>query len=121
MVIYDEVFRSRAVSYYYAIHNYEKASKVFGISAGSLHRWVTKGIKPQGRKGNKNALKINEEALSQYVIAHPDAQLKELAELFNSSTSGISSALHRLGFTYKKNKNDIRKRTNISVPSSKRK
>jgi len=61
----------------------------------------TNGIIGGGRPG-KSTQKIDPEKLKKNVPEHPDAYLKEIAEVFSCSSAAIDKALKRLHINRKK-------------------
>ena len=80
---------------------FEEGAKRFGIGKATLVRW-SKDIMPKTTR-YKPCLKMDWQALKKDVEDHPDAYLKERAERFGVSSSGVRYALKRLKITYKKN------------------
>ena len=78
-----------------------KLATRFGIGSRTIVRWKNR-ISPKTRR-NKPATKIDMAALKKDVEDSPDAYLYERAKRLGVSSSGIYSALKRLGVTYKKN------------------
>lgn len=78
-----------------------KLATRFGIGSRTIVRWK-KRLSPKTRR-NKPATKIDMLALKKDVEDFPDAYLYERAKRLGVSSSGIYSALKRLGVTYKKN------------------
>ena len=72
----------------------------FGVGVASISRWENNPEPALTR--NKPAVKIDMDALAKDLEENPDSFLYERAAKFSVSTSGMWSAVHRLGFTRKK-------------------
>ena len=55
------------------------------------------------KKRNRPAKKLPRKELADYVAAHPDAYLSEIAKHFGCSGTAVSKALNTLNITRKKN------------------
>lgn len=88
---------------------FEETAKRFGVSMRSLFRWQRR-IEPN-LKRHKPPTKIDEERLRRHVEEHPDAYLRERAELFGVNESAIRKAFKRMGITRKKNPRTSQSRT----------
>lgn len=83
-----------------------EACKLFKIGHNTLYLWIRQRkergtIEPKIR-GKYKTRKIEESQLREYVKAHADATLSEMAEIFSVSSVAIWKALRRFGITYKK-------------------
>jgi transposase len=101
----SEDLRERVMSYTDNGHTYREASAHFLISERSVCRWS----QLRRKRGNLKAIlvprsphKLPDKELLEYVEAHPDAFLREIAEHFHCCTAGVYKALKRLKVTYKK-------------------
>lgn len=79
----------------------KEVSELFGINERSIYRWQ-KEIEPKKHR-NKPSTKIDMEVLSKDLESYPDSYNYERAKRLGVSTSGIRSAIKRLGITRKKN------------------
>jgi transposase len=98
---YPSKFRKKAIS----IMDREdltiaETAERFGVGVASVARWKTQPEPAVTR--NKPATKIDMEALAKDIEENPDHFLYERARKFSVSTSGMWSALKRLGLTRKK-------------------
>lgn len=103
---YDIKFRQAALDYWKNGHSIREAAKVFSITARTLQNWKNKLIHTgtvEQLKRKTSWRKVFPELLEEYVKQHPDAFLKEIAEVFDCSDVAILYALRRLKYTRKKN------------------
>jgi len=105
---YDKKYRTRVVEYIQEGHTQEEASKVFCVGTTSIKRWLSAyeatGTTGGGYSvGKRGAKKIDPEKLEAYMIEHPDAFLKEIAQVFVCSSEAVRKALIRGKYTHKKN------------------
>ena len=102
---YDRDLRLRAIKYTEEGHTLALAAAVFKVNIGTLIGWkkryeATGDVKMKIRcPVNK---KIIPEKLIKYVEEHPDAYLKEIAEVFGCHPSSVLKRLRKLGITQKK-------------------
>lgn len=103
---YDVEFRKAALKYWENGHTKRETAKVFSVSHFTLQQWKNK-LKETGSLEKKVRetpwKKIDPEKLAEYIDAHPDAFLKEIAEDFGCTDVAIFYALKRLKYTRKKN------------------
>jgi transposase len=103
---YDVKFRQTALNYWKNGHTQKETASVFSISTNTLQQWKNK-LKGTGsvekKVRNTPWKKINPEKLVEYIELHPDAFLKEIAEVFSCSETAVSKALKRLKYSRKKN------------------
>lgn len=82
-----------------------EACKLFGVGKDTVFRWL-KLRRETGQLNSKEKIskpwKLNYDELQEMVNLNPDKTLKELAEIFNVSASGIRKALVKLKITRKK-------------------
>ena len=79
--------------------------KIFNVSRSSYQRWSISKEKTGSVDCKPRVVapyKINNDALSQYIIETPDAYLTEIAAHFNVTQGCISAALERLKISRKK-------------------
>ena len=88
-------------------HTIKQTSETYKISQMAVRRW-TKEYKETGRirgeydSSTRKYRKINPEELKKYIKENKDKFLKEIAEVFSCSISGIKKAMNRLKVTRKK-------------------
>lgn len=103
---YDTKFRQAALAYWSNGHSQIETAKTFSISHTILQTWKN-SLKQTGsvekKVRNTPWKKIEPEKLIAYVELHPDAFLKEIAEVFGCSDMAVLKALRRLKYTRKKN------------------
>jgi transposase len=103
---YDTKYRVRALEYWSAGHSKTETASVFKVNPSTLQRWKSRfnetgTLTPTKRK--ETWRKVDPENLKEYIRQHPDAYLKEIAEVFSCSDTAIQKALKRLQITRKKN------------------
>lgn len=103
---YSNDLRERVVSYYDADHTQEETCVQFSISRASLKRWLklrrdTGSVALKSRPPNRNR-KLDGEKLKAYIAEHPDAYLREIAEIFEVSVSSVWYACQRHKISRKK-------------------
>jgi transposase len=118
---YSYDLRMKVMSYLGLGHTKKEASKVFGISLKTIYNWLslkeeTGSVKAKAVKSYEPS-KIKEKELKEYVAAHPDAYLEEIASVFKGSISGICRALKRLKITRKKSRYFIQRETKANEKS----
>ena len=102
---YDRDFRLRALEYAKGGHSLTQTTAVFKINISTIIAWkrryeATGDVKIKVRcPVNK---KIIPEELIEYVEAHPDAYLKEIAEVFGCHPSSVLKRLRMLWLREKK-------------------
>ena len=80
---------------------FQQTSERFDIPIRTLFRWQNR-LEPCTKR-NKPATKVDMEKLAQHVKNHPDAYLRERAQVFGVTFQAIHCALKRLNISYKKN------------------
>ena len=102
---YDEKYKLRSLSYRNEGHTLSQTSAVFQISITTIRKWE-KQLKEDGnlkrRPITRRFKKIDPEKLRAYVRDHPDAYLREIAEVFQCCQTAIRKTLIRLKITRKK-------------------
>ena len=102
---YDRDLRLRALEYAKEGHSLTQTARVFKINISTIIAWkrryeATGDVKIKVRcPVNK---KIIPEKLIKYIEEHPDAYLKEIAEVFGCHPSSVLKRLRKLGITRKK-------------------
>jgi transposase len=85
------------------------AAEVFGLSTSTVSEWAKK-YKETGEVKNKplnrTFKKVDPEKLEAYMQEHPDAYLREIAEVFQCTDMSIFRALKKLNITRKKRRSD---------------
>ena len=101
---YSQDLRIKALDYAEKCGSNVEASKVFGITPRTLLNWIKlkkqDNLAPKQRK--RRPSKIDSEKLKSYIKEHPDAYLKEMAEIFGATASAVFYACKRLKITLKK-------------------
>ena len=102
---YSVDLREKILKYLEKSPNKKLASQLFQIGVATIHRWVNlkkkEGhVKPKHRKYAYK--RIDDQKLIEYVEAHPDHFLSEIAENFSLTPQAIFYALKRLKITRKK-------------------
>ena len=98
---YSVQFRKKVLKLQSSGESFIKLSKRFKISTTTISRWKKQLTPKQNR--NKRPIKIDNEALKQDILEHPDSYSYERARRLGVSASGIKHAIKRIGITYKKN------------------
>ena len=102
---YDRDLRLRAIKYTEEGHTLAQAAAVFKVNIGTLIGW-RKRYRATGDVKMKIRCPVNKkiipEKLIKYVEEHPDAYLKEIAEVFGCHPSSVLKRLRKLGITRKK-------------------
>lgn len=100
-------FRQR-VTDYAKTHSKQETCQVFNISPNTLYEWE-KQLSIEGhlnpKKRTPRARKLPLDKLEAYILAHPDAFLREIAEHFDCAIPSVWASLKKLNITYKKNDN----------------
>jgi len=102
---YDRDLRLRALEYAKEGHSLTQTARVFKVNISTIIAWkrryeATGDVKIKVRcPVNK---KIIPEKLIKYVEEHPDAYLKEIAEVFGCHPSSVLKRLRKFGITRKK-------------------
>ena len=102
---YDRDLRLRAIKYTEEGHTLAQAAAVFKVNIGTLIGW-RKRYRATGDVKIKIRCPVNKkiipEKLIKYVEEHPDAYLKEIAEVFGCHPYSVLKRLRKLGITRKK-------------------
>ena len=103
---YDRDLRLRAIKYTEEGHTLAQAAAVFKVNIGTLIGW-RKRYRATGDVKMKIRCPVNKkiipEKLIKYVEEHPDAYLKEIAEVFGCHPSSVLKRLRKLRLREKKN------------------
>ncbi len=102
---YSLDLREKVLQYLENNQDKKTVSSVFQIGIATVYRWVAQ----KKEKGNLHPLrrkyaykKIDDQKLIEYVKAHPDQFLSEIAQQFKLTPQAIFYALKRLKITRKK-------------------
>ena len=102
---YSEDLRKKVIGYLEEGNTQESAKAVFKIGLTTIKRW-RKQYKDTGslakKELNRRFRKLDPEQLSAYVEEHPDAYLREIAEVFGCTDDAVRLALIKLKITRKK-------------------
>jgi len=103
---YDKKYRLRALEYWADGHTKKQTATAFQVGTTTLSKWKsqlneTGALEPKKRR--ETWRKIDPEKLRSYVVEHPDAYLKEIAQAFDCSDVAVLKAMRRLNITRKKN------------------
>ncbi|WP_367985612.1 IS630 family transposase [Streptococcus sp. ZY1909104] len=102
---YSLDFRKKVLAYCQKTGSITEASVVFDISRNTIYQWLklmeTTGELHHQVKGTKPR-KVDREKLKNYLEAHPDAFLTEIASEFGCHPTAIHYALKAMGYTRKK-------------------
>ena len=104
---YSNDLRERVLSYYDDGHTQKETCEVFEIGRTTLNQWLklrrdTGSAHLRARPKRRRSAKISEQKLRAYIVAYPDAYLREIAEEFDVTDVAILYACRRFGITRKK-------------------
>jgi transposase len=104
-MVYSEDLRKKVIAYLQDGHTQGSAHEVFRVGLTTIKAWK----KQYNRTGNlhrkplnRSFKKLDPEKLSDYVRAHPDAYLREIAEAFGCTGEAVRQAMVKLKITRKK-------------------
>ena len=102
---YSLDLRERVIKFIESGNSQVKAAGTFSLNLSTVNRWYLRykregNCNPRKRLGAKSS--IDQRLLEAYILEHPDAKLKTIAEQFGISIWGIYYWLKKLGFSYKK-------------------
>ena len=104
---YSQDLRKKAVEYVLKGNSRRKTAKIFQVHHETIGEWVKK-YKETGeikdREFKRKPKKIDPEKLEKYIEEHPDAYLREIAQVFNCTPVAVHNRLKKLGITRKKTK-----------------
>ncbi len=109
---YSTDLRERVLSYLELNSDKKTASQLFQVGIATVYRWIARKKEKGHLQPTRRAYaykKINDQKLIDYVEAHPDHFLSEIAAQFNLTPQGIFRALKRLKITRKKRQRSTRK------------
>jgi len=88
---YSRDYRERTIEYRQAGHTLEETHQIFQVSKSTIQKWE-KQLKETGNLEKKplkrGFRKIDPKKLKTYLVEHPDAYQKEMAQEFGCSESG---------------------------------
>lgn len=104
---YSADLRERVVEYIEAGNTITEASQIFKVNRQTIRKWrklkeETGSVERQIYR--HGAIKLNDQELIEFVNANPDLYLKDYANKYNMTPSGICRAFQRLHITLKKSK-----------------
>jgi len=118
---YSEDLRKKVMGYLGEGNTQESAKAVFKIGLTTIKRWK-KQYEETGSLAKKELhrrfRKLDPEKLSVYVKEHPDAYLREIAEVFGCTDDAVRLALIKLKITRKKRPRYTKRATNKSEMNS---
>ena len=108
---YSVDLREKVLLYLEKNHDKNAASSIFQVGIATIYRWVAR----KKEKGTLEPLRrkyaykrIDDEKLIEYVKAHPDHFLSEIANHFGLTPQAIFYAIKRLKITRKKRPRSIK-------------
>ena len=111
---YSEDYRKRVVEYRKEGHTLKETHEIFKVAIVTIRTWE-KMLKEEGTLAKKplkrSFRKIDPEKLKDYIAAHPDAYLREIAVEFKCCETALTYALRRLKITRKKRRSVTRSKT----------
>ena len=102
---YSEDLRKKVMEYLESGCSQVSAQKVFNVSLSAIKGWKKQYAETGSLKNkplNRTFKKLDPEKLTAYVNEHPDAYLKEIAEVFGCTDEAVRIALKNLKITRKK-------------------
>ena len=101
---YSTDFKQGALDYIKEGHSHVEAAKVFDVGVRTLFTWEkitwTRILRAEKRVVKKQKIPLEE--LKDFVEAHPDAFLREIAAHFDCAVPSVWSALKQIKVTLKK-------------------
>ena len=108
---YSQDLRKKALDYVESGGSQTSAANIFGVTSRTIWNWIQR--KKQGNLGPKkyetSPRKIDNEQLIKFIKEHPDAYLREIADVFDVDPSTVFYACKRLKITLKKRRITIKK------------
>ena len=102
---YSEDYRKRVIEYRKEGHTLMQTHKVFKVAIITIRTWEIK-LKEEGTLKKKPVIrsfrKLDPEKLKNYLAEHPDAYLREAAEVCGCCETTITYACRKLKITRKK-------------------
>jgi len=98
---YSYDLREKAIKYIEEGGSKSEAVRIFGVSRGTLYRWIgMEDVRPKRRRKGYTR-KLDKKALQAHVDAYPDMLLRERAAHFGVRINSIWVALKVLDMTKK--------------------
>jgi len=111
---YSLDFRKMVILYINSGGSKLKASEIFGIHRQTIYNWLNReDLAP--KLDYPKYRKLEKEDLKKYIKENPDAYLREIAQEFNVTVSGVSRAFARLKITNKKNSSLQRDKRRVKI------
>ncbi len=105
---YPIKYRKRVIEYRQKGHTLEETSNIFVAAISTIQRWerqLKEKRDLETKPLNRTFKKIAPKKLKEYIAEHPDAYLKEIAEVFECIDTAVRKALKRQNITQKKDRN----------------
>jgi transposase len=101
---YSLNLRKKALEYLNTFGNREKVEEAFNISLRTLERWIRRRGENclSAKQGKSSSSKIDDQQLRLFVLEHPDAYLRKIAEKFGTTLQARFYACKRLKISLKK-------------------
>ena len=102
---YSKQQKQRVLEYLTEGHTQDEAKVAFRVARSTINRWkaqLTKTGSLENIVAKRKGWVYDVDRLAEYVEAHPQAYLYEIAQHFGGSVSGVLYALKREGITLKK-------------------
>jgi transposase len=111
---YSKDLRQKVITYIEKGNSQKSASEVFSIHRNTINRWWLRYkesgiILAKPRHGLKSKLDLKDLAL--FVDNNSDCRLTDIGKKFNITTAWASMLLKKMGYSYKKKRLPIWKRT----------
>lgn len=112
---YEVQYKRRILKYLEEGHTQKETAEHFGVGATTIKEWrrreaAGEPLSPKTR--SRQPKKLPPEELRQYVEAHPDAYLSEIAEHFGCTAEAVRKALKKQKITRKKRRSPIKSKMN---------
>ena len=103
---YDERYRRQVIKYLEKGHTQREAQEVFSVGITTMKQWKKQWEETGSltkKALNRSFKKIDPHKLKIYIQDHPDAYLREIAQVFECSEAAVRKALKKQKITRKKN------------------
>ena len=100
---YSKDLRERVIAFVRSGGSKAEAARRFKVCRNRVYVWLSLDNLEPKKPGPKKNHKVDPTALIDKITNNPDAQLKEIAEVFGVHYSTIHYALKRLKYSRKKN------------------
>jgi putative transposase len=97
---YSVDLRKRVLAYIESGHSKYEASAVFGVGRATIYRWLSSDSLTRKPRQTRQRV-INKAALKAHVRMHPDVLLRERAQEFSVTPSGLWRAMRAQGLRKK--------------------